>query len=205
MAFATGRFKYKKTGTFWGGARLLREPAEAGCSGGRVGVGRGDLVALGLEALDRHQVELVHVVVMLLAVLLAHERRIADVETAEAVDLLAGGRRTVVHGELVGLQRVDGDRDRQAGNHCLDGAGTLDATLAGTGLLLHGTAPCTLVFDLGGCPRNNSTNTYWPRRYSSVFMNFVNSFLHVQQKSPQWAIFVVSSVIASLQILHSKE
>lgn len=124
-----------------------------GWSGGRGDAGRRDGVALGLEALDGHQIELVHVVIMLLAVLLAHDRRIADIEAAEAVDLLAAGRRTVVHGELVGLQRVDGEGDRQAGNHCLDGAGTLEATFAGTGLLLHGTAPCTLVFDLGGCPR----------------------------------------------------
>lgn len=78
----------------------------------------------------------------------------------------------MVHGELIGLQRVDGDGDRQAGNHCLDGAGTLEATLAGTGLLLHGTFSCLILIWADAREHDQSL---WSRRHSSVYLNFVNT------------------------------
>ena len=84
---------------------------------------------------------------MLLATLLAHDRRVADFQAAEAVDLLAGGRGAMVHGELVRLQRIDGDGDKRAGNQCLDGAGALSGTtMVGASFLLHGYFSCMLGF-----------------------------------------------------------
>lgn len=125
MAFAKGRFKYKKTGTFLRGARLLREPAEAGCSGGRRSAGCLDVELVRFQVALAGDAELRAAGDNALAIDFQHDRVLVEVMGTDAVGLNA---RDVVlalvhgHGTVADLADVDFRRSA-GGKHCLDDRG----------------------------------------------------------------------------------
>jgi hypothetical protein len=132
----------KKRATFGGVARLLREPAEAGWSGGRRCAGCLDFELVRFQVALAGDTELRATGGNALAIDFQHDRVLVEVMGTDAVGLNA---RDVVlalvhsHGIVADLADVDFRRGA-GGKHCLDDRGkAIERQLAGIACtLIHG-------------------------------------------------------------------